>query len=246
MESNSSRFHESDEIIQRFPGYLENGTYIYSSGSTGIPKRIFRSPHNISICNKIAIESQKINATSSIYTVTKMDHAGGLLAQTLPAFSIGAQVKVEKFDAYRFLREFKNHTHTFLPPDYMAALRKTKNFENYDFQGKWILTGSSPVSCDDIEAFVERNAIVQPNWGMSEVGPIAINTIFDSLEKVRQLRDITPMGHYILGDTFNVEYKIINGELIIKSDMCVDEGWFSTGDLVSYHEGTLFFKCRKI
>ena len=33
-----------------------------------------------------------------------MEHAGGLLAQTLPAFEIGASICIEKFNAYNFCR----------------------------------------------------------------------------------------------------------------------------------------------
>jgi len=68
---------------------LKDGAYIKSSGTSGPQKTIWRSPENLKACNKIAIDSQQITSKSKIYTVCKMEHAGGLLAQTLPAFSIG-------------------------------------------------------------------------------------------------------------------------------------------------------------
>ena len=68
---------------------LSKGVYIKSSGTTGESKTIFRTPENLRHCNKSAIDSQKITKNSRIYTVCKMEHAGGMLAQTLPAVSEG-------------------------------------------------------------------------------------------------------------------------------------------------------------
>ena len=69
---------------------LKNGTSILSSGTTGPAKEIYQSPEKIKHANTIAREVQKITTTSKIYTVCKLDHAGGLLAQTLPAIEIDA------------------------------------------------------------------------------------------------------------------------------------------------------------
>ena len=57
---------------------LREGVYVKSSGTTGPQKHIFRTPENLKACNKIAIESQKISKKSKIYTVCKIEHAGGL------------------------------------------------------------------------------------------------------------------------------------------------------------------------
>ena len=91
---------------------LSKGVYIKSSGTTGESKNIFRTPENLRHCNKSAIDSQKITKNSRIYTVCKMEHAGGMLAQTLPAISIGADIVVEEFNVKRFIKEIagKNDT----------------------------------------------------------------------------------------------------------------------------------------
>ena len=83
-----------------------------SSGTTGESKTIFRTPENLRHCNKSAIDSQKITKNSRIYTVCKMEHAGGMLAQTLPAVSVGADIVVEEFNVKRFIKEItgKNDT----------------------------------------------------------------------------------------------------------------------------------------
>ena len=106
-------------------------------------------------------------------------------------------------------------------------------FDTCDLSGKWILGGSDPVPWEIIEAFVSKGAIVQPNWGMSEIGPIAINIVFDSMDKVQQVKQSAPEGYTVLGDTYWCEWKIDNFELVVKSDTCIYDDWFYTKDLVS-------------
>ena len=107
---------------------LKEGCKIISSGTTGPPKIIYRTPQNIRSCNRIAIEAQKITKKSRVYTVCKMEHAAGLLAQTVPALSIGADVHIEPFNAYKFIRNIKKFTHTHITPIHCEILAKTKEF----------------------------------------------------------------------------------------------------------------------
>ena len=69
-------------ILENLKNKLSEGVYVKSSGTTGLPKNIFRTPENLKYCNIVAIDSQKITKNSRIYTVCKMEHAGGILAQT--------------------------------------------------------------------------------------------------------------------------------------------------------------------
>lgn len=212
---------------------LKNGVSISSSGTTGTPKNIFRTPENLVEVIKVALDAQKITKKSRILTVTRMTHAGGLLTQTLPAYSIGADFKVQQFNAFTFLKDFQDYTHTFLAPAQMTALMNTKGFQNADLTGKWILGGSDPVSWEMIEAFVERGAIVQPNWGMSEIGPLTINIIFDNLEKIKEVKKQAPNNYTILGDTYYCDWKIVDNELYVKGPTCVYNDWFATKDIVT-------------
>lgn len=221
---------------------LDNGTSISSSGTTGTPKVIYRSPENLKKVVEVAIEAQQITKDSRILTVTRMTHAGGLLTQTLPAFVLGADFKVQQFNAYGFLRDFKDYTHTFLTPAHMTALMLTKEFANCDLSGKWILGGSDPVTWEMIEAFVNRGATVQPNWGMSEVGPLTINSVFNSTADIEKYKNKSTGT--ILGDTFYTEWKIEDGVLWVKGDLVYRDEWLRTGDLVELNSGALFYLGR--
>ncbi len=225
-----------------------NGVTVTSSGTTGTPKKIFRSPQNIAEVSKAAQIAQKITMDSRILTVTSLEHAGGLLAQTIPAYIMGAVVHATTFKPFSFLKEFRNFTHTFLTPAQMGALIKTKTFKDYDLSGKRILGGSDPIPWDYIEAFVNQGALVQPNWGMSEIGPITINCEIDSIEKFNYYKERAPQSPHdptILGDTFYCQKKIIDGELVVRGPLCYKLGWLETGDIVEEVDNILYFHRRK-
>ena len=87
--------------------FISRGFNLHSTGTTGNAKAIFQTPDKLIAANKIAIEAQLITKQSRVLTVCSMDHAGGLLAQTLPALSIGAHVEIKPFNAYRFWNEIR-------------------------------------------------------------------------------------------------------------------------------------------
>lgn len=225
---------------------LKNGTTISSSGTTGEPKQIYRSPENLRASIDVAVSAQKLTQRSRVLTVTRMTHAGGLLTQTLPAYDIGADFKVQQFNAFTFLKDFADYTHTFLAPGQMTALMNTKRFANCDLTGKRILGGSDPVTWDMIEAFVSKGAIVQPNWGMSEIGPITINIEFDSMDKVQYVKERCPDKYTIMGDTYYCDWKVIDHQLYVKGPTSIYDDWFATGDLVALDMGKRMYYLGRV
>ena len=217
-----------------FKKILKDGCTISSSGTTGTPKQIYRSPNNLEACNSVAIKDQDITSKSRIFTCTRMTHAGGLLLQSLPAYTLGCDVHITKFNPFTFLKEFDSYTHTFLPPAMCNALIKTKGFKNADFTGKVIAMGSDVIPWDHIHKFVSKGATVIANWGMSEIGPCAINTKFETLKYVERHTEWAPNTLPIMGENLNCLYKIdyTNDQLYIKSDLCIHNDWFATGDKV--------------
>ena len=221
---------------------LKDGAYIKSSGTSGPQKTIWRSPENLKACNKIAIDSQQITSKSKIYTVCKMEHAGGLLAQTLPAISINANVTIESFNAYKFIREINKYTHTHLAPGHAKAIIKTKGFKNLNLKGIWVTCGSSPVEWHIIESFVKQGATFMANWGMSEIGPLTINKVFHELDQIQEVK----RKETILGDTYYCDWKIENNELFVKGDTCIYDDWYNTNDLVYLNNDKMYYYGRLV
>jgi hypothetical protein len=82
------------------------------------------------------------------------------------------------------------------------------------------------------------------NWGMSEIGPIAINTMFNSIEKVKSYKKICPPNSTLLGDIAYCNYKIVNNELLVKGSISIYNDWYATQDKVTVQDGILFYQGR--
>lgn len=223
---------------------INDGITIFSSGTSGNSKSFFQPPKKIQAANLVAITAQELTSNSKIYTCCKLTHAGGLFAQTIPAISIGAKVDIEPFNAYHFISKIKKYSHTHITPLHAKAIMMTKGFKTIDLNGIWITCGAEPVTWDIISSFVERGAKFMVNWGMSEIGPIAINVVFDSLDKVNEIKSYCPDNATILGHRAYCDYNIINNELIVKGDISIFDSWYCTKDIVVEKNGFLFYTGR--
>lgn len=224
-----------------FEQILQDGITIQSSGTSGTPKSFFQSPEKLKNANKIAVEAQEISSSSKIYTCCKPTHAGGLLAQTLPAFSIGASVDIVKFNAWEFVKVINGYTHTHITPLHAKAIMLTKGWKELDLSGIWVTCGADPVTWDVIDAFVEKGATFMVNWGMSEIGPIAINKVFKNKEETAHLKTSNAT---ILGDRFFCDWKIVDNELVVKGDICIYNDWYHTKDVVYFKNNILYYTGR--
>lgn len=231
---------------QYFWDVAEKGTTIYTSGSSGEPKAIFQPPTKIIANSHAAIEVQGFTRKSKVYTCLSPERAGGLFAQTIPALMAYSEVTLDKFNPYEYVRQAHKYTHTHLTPKQAKGVMMTKGFKNLDLSGKTFLVGSEPVTYDIIEAFIERGARVILIWGMTEIGPNAIMHVFNNMDEVKALKEITPPNTTLLGNIFNCYYKIMDrNHLHVMGDLSVFDDWFDTKDLVIHKDGYLFYKGRE-
>jgi acyl-CoA synthetase (AMP-forming)/AMP-acid ligase II len=223
---------------------LQKGVTISSSGTSGKPKAYFQSPKKLKYANDVALSAQHITTASKIYTCCKITHAGGLLAQTLPALSIGAHVDIIDFNAYHFIRNIGNYTHTHITPKHAKAIMLTKGFWQLNLSNIWVTCGADPVTWDIVEAFVERGATFMANWGMSEIGPIAINKTFIDIDMVKSLKESSPANSTILGSDKYCDYRVIDNELHVRGNICIYDDWYPTQDRVIVQDDILYYTGR--
>ena len=224
-----------------FQNILDNGIFMNTSGSTGRPKTLFQSPKKLKAANAVAREVQKIDTRSKILTVCTLRHAGGLLAQTLPAYEVGAQkIDVIPFNAYSWVRQINNFTHSHLTPDMARAVMKTKSFKTLNLEDIIITCGSDRVHSSIIQSFIDRGCTFIANWGMTECGPIAINKTFVPDMEVEHTESI-------MGNMKYVETKVIDKELYIRGDITIfdSKDWYATGDLVLEEDNHMYYLGRK-
>lgn len=212
---------------------IDNGITIKTSGSSGEPKEVYQSPIKIRADAINAVEVQEINKDSSVYTCLSLERAGGLFAQSIPALLAGANLTIESFSPYQYVRVADKYTHTHLTPKQAKAVMLTKGFKNLDLKGKIFLIGSEPVTWDIIYAFIARGATVITIWGMTEIGVNAILHKFRSIFDVTSARTKCPPNSTILGKISYCDWKIDdNNCLWVKGDICAYKNWFNTKDQV--------------
>ena len=216
---------------------INTGTALPTSGTTGAPKRIFQPPHKLRAANSVARQVQRITSNSRILTVCTLKHAGGLLAQTLPAVEVGADVDVQKFNPYSWVRQITDYTHSHLTPDMARAVMKTRGFNTVNLSGITVMCGSDRVHSSIIQSFIDRGATFITNWGMTEVGPVAINQTFNPGDTINTTETI-------MGNQVHCDVKIEDNQLFVRGDICVYDDWFATGDIVTYNNGVYYYLGR--
>lgn len=219
---------------------LANGYMMLSSGSTGPQKKLWQSAEKIASANQVARDVQSIDKNSRIYTVCKLDHAGGLLAQTLPGHEVGAYIEYEEFNARTWCDKMLDFTHSHLTPKMAHVVTKSKQWNTVNLKDKIIACGSDKVPAETINLFLEKGATFIANWGMTEIGPVTINKIYKPGDVAEDYN-----GYTIMGDTYYCEYKIVNNELWVKGNTCIYRGWYPTQDLVTMKDNTMYYIGRK-
>ena len=79
------------------------------------------------------------------------------------------------------------------------------------------------------------------NWGMTEIGPCAINTVFKDIDAVKDYKKRALEGT-LMGDDVYCDTKIEKGILHVKGDISVfGNNWFDTRDRVKKNETNEFY-----
>ena len=214
-------------IIKSLQDSHSNGLILFSSGSTGKPKAIVHNLDNI-LSAYLAKKTKKIN----ILLFLMFDHIGGLntLFNALSIGACGVAIKNRK-DINTLAQALQDYQIFMLPasPSLLNLMLLSEVHKRFDLSHLRLITYGTEQMPDTL---LQNLKIAFPNvrfhqtFGTSEVG----------------ITQTTTQGNAIKLE--NIEYKIKNGELYLKSssqalgylnaDNSVfdDEGYFATGDLV--------------
>ena len=221
---------------------ISEGRITFSSGTTNTPKKIWHPKDKLNLTSEVYKRTHNLDASSRILNFMPRYHIGGL-ALELAGQYVGASVTNIEFNAYNFLDQLDDYSHTMLPDSSISALRKTKKFNDYNFKDKFLHCGTEPHKKENILSLVERGGTAFCNWGMTEIGPICIHTTFKPYDTERVEKYFKP--GFLLGDNFEIEWKTDSDELVVRSEMSIYKDWFYTGDIVKFVDGALYYVKRR-
>ena len=236
----------------------------YSSGTTGLPKGVMLTHHNVvsNIVQTLAVE--EIEADETIIGLLPFYHIYGMVVIMGMALSQGATiVTMPKFELVDYLELTQEHQpkRAFLVPPVILALAKQPVVDKYDLSSlEYISSGAAPLPTPVAKACADRlGCVVKQGYGMTETSPVThfmpINTDKLNVDSVGFAVPNTEFRIVDVGTTEDVPPGE-EGELWIRgpqvmqgywnnpeatADTIDEDGWLHTGDVAEIdEEGRLY------
>jgi fatty-acyl-CoA synthase len=232
---------------------------LYTSGTTGTPKgalsthgTMFWQAANLSVVSKLA-------APANMLCVIPLFHAGGLLTAAMPVLHYGGRVTImRRFDPAavfaKLLDPANPVTHLSQIPAMYAAIAAQPGFATADLSAMRCGVVAGAIAPPDlVQAWWDRGARLQPQYGGTEMGPCALVLDTDDLgHALRQSQGRPPLhtevrlvdpatgsdaevGHdgeiWVRGPSVSVGYWRRE-----KSDYFAPGDWLRTGDVARRDE----------
>jgi len=241
---------------------------LYTSGTTGNPKGVLLSHHNLCSAAQIVSQGFEIQESDRTLCVMPLFHTNGLMFSNLPFLYRGASIVLRKrFSASNFWHECKRYavnSSSVSPTILSLLLEHEKQAPSSDeISLKYIKVASAPTSKELAERFENRfgKNLLLETFGLTET--TAINTM-NPINGKRKFGSIgqalAPQKVKIVDENNNTLGINEVGELLIQSELIMKEyyldaantsstirnDWLHSGDLATIdEEGFVFIVGRK-
>lgn len=226
----------NNELVQNFKNTKNSGLILFSSGSSGMPKAML---HNLDHLIDSYNDKKSKNLVFLIFLL--FDHIGGLNTM-LNAIAMGCSIVIpENRDPEYICKLIEKLQINILPssPTFLNLILISGAHKKYTLDSLKLITYGTESMPEELlnrlKLEIPFVKLIQ-TFGTSETG--IANVISKSSS-----------SNFIKFDDPNCEYKIVEGELWLRSktqimgylnssnDKFTDDGWFKTGDLVEESEG---------
>lgn len=248
----SGEYEVYDQIIARcdesfepalLPQRDDDALIVYTSGTTGQPKGVVLTQHNLLVDAKGISEWHRIDSHQRMMCVLPIHHVNGTVVTLLtPMFCGGSVVLNQKFHTEKFFERIareKVHIVSVVPTLLQYLLHEKVDHHQFDLSHfRHIICGAGPLTCELAKNFVSTfNIPIIHGYGLSETTCYSCFLPLDLLEE--------EYSHWLLDYGFpSIGIPISQNEMDIHNDKGEPVGEAHRGEIVirGYNVMKYYFK----
>jgi long-chain acyl-CoA synthetase len=237
----------------------------YSSGTTGLPKGVMLSHHNLiaNVYQFIAPNASEFSPNDVILCFLPLYHIYGLNVALNPALVLGATlILMPRFNLPQLLELVVSEGITMMPlvPPVLNALCQSSEARQFpkEHRLRWVKTGAAPMAAELARRFTAATGVlVCQGYGMTEASPVT-HTGYLKPELYRPDSIGQPLFQTecrVLDDSNQDAAPCQSGELIMRGPQfmlgywkepeatlaVLRDGWYWSGDIVMRDEQDFFY-----